>query len=463
MERRSAPIGAGRASRRESALHRLAAASALVGLLGISMVLVAPAPGYDAWSWLLWGRELADGGLDTREGPAFKPLPVGVAVLLAPTGAAAPWLWVVLVRAAALVALWLAFRLGCRLAGGSRVTGALAVVAVALCGGFLGTAASGAETPLVLALALGAAEAWHRQRLGWVLACAVGCALLRVEAWPFALAAGVLMWRRRPSLRPALAASAALVPAAWFLPELAGSGDMLRSGSRARVPNPGQPALADTPALTAVEEAVELVLWPLWAGVLVLAFEARRACATGARAALVPVAAGLVWIGLVALMAEVGFSGEPRYSLPGAALIALGGAVGLASGGLPRRHAVVTLLAIALVGAASVARVDDLADLRERQRHQWALASDLDDAIAAAGGREVVLRCGHPYVGPLRGPLMAYRLEVRKREVEPDNPPRPPGVVFRSALAAGDPLTPTVGPGVVRIARRGEWEVWRAC
>ena len=426
------------------------------------MLLVAPAPSYDPWSWLVWGRELADGGLDTREGPAFKPLPVAVTALLSPAGAAAPWLWVALVRGAALVSLWLAFRLGKRL-GGSRVTGALAVVAVALCGGFLGTAASGAETPLLLALGLGAVEAWRRECFGWAIACALGAALLRVEAWPFALAAGVVLSRSRPQLRPALAASAVVVPAAWFLPELAGSGDLLRSGARARVPNPGQPALADVPVLAALEDAVELVLWPLWIGVLVLAFEARRATATQARAALVPVAAGAIWIGLVALMAEVGFSGEARYSLPGAALIALGGAVGLAGGALPRRNTAVAMLAVALVGVASLARLNYLADLHERQQHGWELASHLDDAIAAAGGREAVLRCGRPYVGPLRGPLMAYHLDVRKRDVEPDAPPRPPGVAFRSALEVGNPLTPAVGPGFRRIASHGGWETWRAC
>jgi hypothetical protein len=452
---------------RSSTLLPLVGAAALAGGVAISLLLFAPAPSYDPWSWLLWGRELAGGTLDTREGPAFKPLPVGIAALLAPAGPAAPVLWVALVRAAALIALWLAFRLGRRL-GGSNVAGGLAVVAVALCGGFLGTAATGAETPLVLALALGGLEAWRAGRLGWVLAAAIGCALLRVEAWPFALAAGALLWSRRPGLRPALAASALLVPAAWFLPELAGSGDPLRSGERARVPNPGQPALAEVPALASVEEAARLLLWPLWIGVVALAIDVRRGRA--ARAALLPVAAGLAWVGVVAAMAELGFSGEARYSLPGVALVAIGGAVGLAggaaglaSGARGRRRGAVALLAVALVGVAALARLDYVSDLRERQRHAWELASDLDDAIAAAGGRAAVLRCGQPYVGPLRGPLMAYRLDVPKRDVEPDAAPRPPGVVFRSRLDAGAPLTPAVGSGFERVARRGVWETWRAC
>jgi hypothetical protein len=437
-------------------LGRTGAAIALTAAVGVSLLLVAPAPSYDPWSWLLWGRELAGGALDTREGPAFKPLPVGVAALLAPAGDAAPVLWVALVRAAGLLSLWLAFRLGRRL-GGTTAAGALSVLGVALCGGFLGTAATGAETPLLLALALGGVEAWRAGRFGWVLAAAVGCALLRAETWPFAIAVGVLLWRRQPGLRPALAAGVLLVPAAWFLPELPGSGDPLRSGSRARVPNPGQPALAEVPALASLEEAVRLLLWPLWIGVIALAIEVRRGRV--APAALLPVSVGAAWIALVALMAELGFSGEARYALPGAALVAIGGAVGLAGG---HRRAI-ALVAVVLVAVAALPRLDYVSDLRERQEHAWALATDLEDAIAAAGGREAVLRCGQAYVGPRRGPLMAYRLNVPKRAVEPDAPPRPPGTVFRSRLDPAMPVTPAVGGVFERVARTGEWETWRAC
>src|SRR5918999_360739 len=85
-----------------------------------SLLVVDPAPSYDPWTWLLWGREVASGTLSTVDGPAFKPLPVAVCALLAPLGAAAPWAWVLLVRVAAVVAVWLAFALARRLAGGSR-------------------------------------------------------------------------------------------------------------------------------------------------------------------------------------------------------------------------------------------------------------------------------------------------------------------------------------------------------
>ena len=77
-----------------------------------------------------------------------------------------------------------------------------------------------------------------------------------------------------PGRAALLAALAVLVPAAWFVPEWLGSGDVLRSGARARVPNPGQPALAEVPALASLWAAAKLLLVPLWMGV-VLALRGR--------------------------------------------------------------------------------------------------------------------------------------------------------------------------------------------
>ena len=85
---------------------------AILAAAAASPLLVRAAPGYDPWTWLLWGREVVSGTLSTADGPAVKPLPVAVCARRAPLGGAAPVLWVVLVRAAAGVALWLAYRLG---------------------------------------------------------------------------------------------------------------------------------------------------------------------------------------------------------------------------------------------------------------------------------------------------------------------------------------------------------------
>ena len=239
---------------------------AILAAAAASPLLVRTAPGYDPWSWLLWGREVAGGTLSTVAGPAFKPLPVAVCALLAPLGSVAPVAWVVLVRAAAGVALWSAYRLGRALTAervglvaaadaprwAGRAGGALAAIGVALAGRFALEASRGSEAPLVIAGALGAIACWRAGRLRAALALGAACALLRVEAWPFLAVAGVVAWRREPGARVLVAALAVAIPAAWFVPEWLGSGDVLRSGARARIANPGQPALADVPALASL-------------------------------------------------------------------------------------------------------------------------------------------------------------------------------------------------------------------
>ena len=341
----------------------------------------------------------------------------------------------------------LAFRLG-REIGGGIVTGVVAAIAVALTGDLLGYSAAGAEPGWTIALALAGVTAWRADRPRAALACGVGCALLRVEAWPFLLAFGLLLWRRRPQDRALLVACAVAIPALWFVPEWLGSGDVLRSGSRARMPNPGQPATEAFPAFAALREAAALLLFPLWIGALF-----------APRAARPLLFAGLAWIALVAVMAQAGFSGEPRYSLPGGALVAIAGAAGLVAATRDRRA--VAAVAAALLLVAAVPKLAGLPDLHSDQAYQRGLAADLRRAIAAAGGRDSLLACGRPYVGDLRGPLLAYHLDVEKQRVQFE--PRPPGSVFRSRIAPGAPVEPVVGSAFAERAREGRWTVLAAC
>src|SRR5687767_12452539 len=106
----------------------LCAAAACLAVSAFSLLL-ADEPVYDAWSWLVWGRELAALGIDTTTGPSWKPLPVLVAVPLSLAGGAGPDLWLVLVRAAYIMALVLAAELAVLLAAGcSRALRAIAAV-----------------------------------------------------------------------------------------------------------------------------------------------------------------------------------------------------------------------------------------------------------------------------------------------------------------------------------------------
>jgi hypothetical protein len=118
---------------------------------------------------------------------------------------------------------------------------------------------------------------------------------------------------------------------------------------------------------------------------------------------------------------------------------------------------------VAIVALAAAPRIADLADVRSEQAYQWRLATDLAVAVEAAGGADAVLECGRPFVGRLRGPLMAYRMDVAKRVVEPDEPPRPPGMVFRSALSSAARAAPAAPPQFTEVARIGTWQVLGAC
>ncbi len=448
-----------------------------------SALLVAPAPSYDPWMWLLWGRELASGTLSTTDGPAFKPLPVAVCAVLATSGSFAPALWVLLARTGALVALVLSFSIARRLSGGSLGAGVIAVAGVATTGQYLLYAASGMSEGLLLAFALGGAELWRGGHRRGALACAVACGLLRVETWPFLLAAAALVGHRHPPARTWLGAAAVAVPLAWFVPEWIGSGDLLRSGTRARIPNPGQPALADVPALASLTEAVKSVAWPLWAGLVLVPFVRTRSARFWSP--LLPAGIGLAWLAVVASMAQGGFSGEPRYAIPGAALIAISGSIGLGRllgsplvvesaqqgrrlrlllGGPSSLHSLAPVLGTAFVVLSLAAgHKSRLVLIPDAQAYQSRLAADLRRAIGAVGGRENVLDCGTPYVGRLRGPLLAYHLGVDKKAVEPDRPPRPPGVAFRSALERGAQLVPQPPPKFRLHSQAGTWSVLVHC
>ena len=407
------------------------ATAVAVSLAALSLLLVPAAPSYDAWSWLLWGRELSGFDLSTAEGPAWKPLPALVCALLAPLGSLAPTVWVVLARAGAIAGALFAYRLA----------GIWAALGVALTGGYISLAAQGNSEGLLVGLALGGAALAREGRQRWAVACFVGCALLRVETWPFLIALAVYAgWRWR------LVAASGAVVALWFVPEWLASGQLTRSADRALVPNPGQPALADFPALASVGDALPLLFWPI----ALAAFFAPR------RAQLWAVI-GVTWIGVVALMAQLGFSGEWRYAVPGAAAIAVAGGAGLRA-----RPKVAYALAVPVL-IVTGARAADLAPLREREQARAELQADLREAVANGGGREQLLRCGQPYVGRYRGPLLAYALNVEKQVVDADHSPTDRGVVFRSYTDADAAPAPAAPTHFRPVASTGRWTVLSTC
>jgi hypothetical protein len=435
----------------------------IVGCVAVAALsLLAPwTPTYDPWAWLIWGREVGGLDLDTTAGPAWKPLPVLVTTALAPLGGAAPALWLVVARAGGLFAVLLAFSLAVRLAGGRGrwFAGAVAALGLLATAGFLRGVAGGSSEGVLVALVLLAVDRHLAERRGQAFALLVAASLLRPEAWPFLVAYGAWLWRREPGTRTIT--GLALVPALWFLPELWGSGDLLRSSERAQVPNPGQPALAERPALEALEGFVTMIPVP----VFLLALGATALAIARRKAVLLALAGGAAtWGALVAAMAELGFSGEDRYLLAAAALVAVLGGAGagrlhdLAAFRVPRivAPAAAAILAVAVAASLPSARRlgDDLAYAAE-------LRSDLSAAVERAGGPERLRTCGPLYAGRYRFPLVAWHLGAHISDLSLT--PHAPGVVFRSKLTPAEPTSPSLPAGFELLAAEGSWEVHAAC
>src|SRR3954470_4513790 len=86
-------------------------------ILAVASLALSSTPGFDPSGWVLWGRELAGQGTFSTLGyPSWKPLPALVDTtfaLVAP--GAVPALWLVVARAAGLLAIVLAARVAYRL------------------------------------------------------------------------------------------------------------------------------------------------------------------------------------------------------------------------------------------------------------------------------------------------------------------------------------------------------------
>lgn len=436
--------------------------AACLGVAGLS--LLAPwAPTYDPWAWLVWGREVAGLELDTSAGPAWKPLPVLVTTLFAPLGGAAPWLWLLLARAGGLLAVVLAFRLTASVAGGSGrwFAGCVAVLGLLSTTGFLRGVAGGSSEGLLIALlllAFGQHLEGHRRR---AFGLATAAALLRPEVWPFLAVYAAWLWRREPEARGLVASLLPLVPLLWFVPELWGSGDLLRSSERAQVPNPGAPTLADYPALEVAHRFAAMLVPPIAVaavGAAVLAVRRREP----ELLALLAGAAG--WVALVAFMSEAGYSGEERYLLAAAALasilagIAAGRLFDLAADRAPQAAAVG---GVAAVVCAALLAVPAARTLSDELAYAAELRTDLAAAVDEAGGMERLRACGPLYAGRARFPLIAWHVDAHISDLSLE--PRPPGVVLRSRLTPEEPAEPDAPAGFELVARSGAWEVLTSC
>ncbi len=435
---------------------------ACIGIAAASL-LIADEPVYDAWSWLVWGRELADLGLDTTSGPSWKPLPVLIAAPLSLAGDAAPQLWLVLVRAAWLLSLVLAAELAYRLTPQRPrrlriAAAAFAALALALLFDEVTMwgrqAAGGMSEPLLVALVLGAVRSALGGRVHAALGLGALAALVRPEAWLALVLYAAWSWRTQPRARALAVVLALLVALLWLAPDLLGTGG--GGAGRARR-GTGKPA-------EALWWAVGMPLALAWPLALVGARErgAPRVLAAGA----------LGWIALVTAMTLLDFPGLARFQAPAAAIVGVLGGVGLAAllarprplrvpaAAAPAALAIVLVAAVAATVYGLHGRIGDLPQ-------SWQSSARISDSharlralVRATGGRAVLLRCGRlATTDVLVRTALAWQLRVPLAAVVSFGVPSRRSGAFvvglqaspglrRSMLAAGRPL-----------GAQGEWSV----
>jgi hypothetical protein len=441
-----------------NAVATLAAAVVTAALaIAASSLLLPWALAFDPQMWTVWGRAVTRLALDTRAGPSWKPLPVLFTAPFALAGDAAPALWLVVARAGALLALAGAWTLGRRLGG--TAAGTAAAAAMALSPWWLPNAALGNSEGLLAAATLWAVVAHLEGHRRAAVLLGLAAALLRPEAWPFLFAYGLWAWRADPRTRPVLLLAAVAVPVLWIAPDLAGGGGGLGASNAARgEPSEGSAARADVPLLAVLGDAATIAGVPALICALAAIVAVRgRPPARSVRA----VAAGAAaWVAIVAAMTVGGFAGNPRYLVAAAAVISVLGGIGAtrlaAAARLPSAAALVLPLAVGAIA---------LAGLRDAIRETGVRAdrrTALPRLVAAAGGREALLRCGAVRTAPFVRGLVAWTLDVTPWRI--DAPPVPPGSVLRVRTYDGLEVLPAAVPAPFR--RRAAvpgWEALEAC
>lgn len=454
-------------------------AGVVLALALLSMIAPSTAT-YDPWAWIVWGREVVHGDLNTIDGPSWKPLPVVVTSVAAPLGSVAPDVWIVAARGGALSAVVMAFLLGRRIAG--PIAGALAAAPLVFAPWFFWHGWLANSEGLLVAFVLGAVVAELDRRRGLAMTCGVAAGLLRPEAWPFLLLYAAWVASRSDLRgRVAVLGALAILPLAWLPPEKWGSGDFWRASTRAQNPDPGAPALTERPWLTILDNFARMLPMTTWvvagvvavlAGAFAYRSRAGRESAPTVAAASGPagrgpwavVAAltlfGLAWLVLVVVMTERGYSGNERYLIQPAALliVAVGTAAGLVLRHLPAA-ARTGFVVLAAVGVPVVAAVELPGEVRSVV-HEGRLVDELPRAIAAAGGAERLRSCGGVSTLNLMVPQVAWALREHAVDVQDAKFVRTP-VVLRLRLQEGDVMRPTVGrvPSMPVLARTPYWQI----
>jgi hypothetical protein len=407
-------------------------------------------PNYDPWVWLIWGREIVHGQLSTSGGPTLKPLAMVFTTIVAPFGSAAPNMWVAIARAGVLAATTLTFLLTTRLSLSAAsalprpaaltvagLAGLVAAGGVFLLQSFIYVAAQGYSEGLLLTIVLLAVLRHLDGAVRQTQALLFAASLDRPEMWALFVVYGLWLWRADPGARRLIALLAALILPIWLLPDLIGSGSLLRGAEYASYPRG-----AGTTSCPFCSEIANYE-WPLvrppfrigvaLALVPALIATARSRSGRSQRASerrldlcvCVLLAAAIVLFVEDALLTELKFSGNGRYLFPAACLTIVVGMVGWASAtgwafALAARFAgrvaawagagIVAAAAVAAIVPSAVDAFGVLPSTWPALRFQADVRHDVATAIARAGGAARLKACGTVQTNTQLAPVVAWNL-----------------------------------------------------
>jgi hypothetical protein len=474
---------------------------ALSLVLAAASLLLPSTPSYDPWAWIIWGREIIHLDLVTSGGPTWKPLPMIFTTLFAPFGSAAPALWLLVARAGGIMAIFLTFRLAFRLARAATgahgfppkskaglstsvidtvpalLAGTIAAASIFALASYVYDISLGYSEGLLVSLTLLAILRYLDGAPIQAFVLGFGASLDRPEVWPFLGLYAVHLWRREPRARKLIVLLFALIPPLWLLPDLLGSGSLIRGVKYAIYPR--GPATAHCPFCAEITtNAWPLVTPPVRIGILlllaplvasfagVIGKRRRRVGHTGTgflrsyRRILVLFVIGVAFLLEDALLTEAGSSGNTRYLFLAVSILIVVAAVGWAGVVSWLGHVLLrftnplvgVLSAVVLSVSAFVAispgwgsGYSGFSSLTFSElRYQAQLRRELPDAVRDAGGARYLIACGIIQTNPANAALLAWTLGVRIKTLETTLGSPYGDVLIQTRDAATDPLEPNI-------------------
>jgi hypothetical protein len=370
------------------------------------VVLTGMRPSFDAYGWLVWGKQSLRGDLNLNGAPSWKPLTFLFTLPYAFFGDRQPGLWMVTATAGGLATGVFAARIAFTLTdrGDGRpwapfLAAGCAAIGVLGLGGYWHLVLISSSDPLVVALCLAAIDFHLRDRTLLAYSMLVAAALARPETWLFVLGYAVWAWLYRPGMRTSILVSVLLIPAAWFVIPALSSRSWFSAGTLA-LDYPGQ--IHGNKIVGVWNRFIGLYSTPMqiaWVVVVGLALLLRDL-----RALALILTAG-VWVIIEIGFAYHGWPAVPRYLMEPAAVltvlvaVAIGRAVAFAPAWPVVLRWLAPLAAVALIATlvpTYVQRVRQSGRLITAARGFALRINNLHAVILADGGAARIRSCGRP-------------------------------------------------------------------